>query len=79
MNTIGSFQVNLLHYGVTQLSDGYYKIQVPSMSTQRSAFHVAPEVYAVITHKEITLTGLPGWLAIHAEEIKNGIKDVIGA
>jgi len=77
MKTIGSFKVKNLSYGVTELSGGRYKIQVPSIGTQRSAFHIAPEVFATFSDNVVVLTGLPAIHKEHEEEMKNGIKTLL--
>lgn len=73
MEFIGSFEIDGLHYGLIQISENYFEVSVPSMGTQRSAFHVAPRVYATINGDSIVLTGNK----VFDNETEQAIKEAI--
>lgn len=74
-----SFELNRYHYAVTQLSDKCFKISVPTFGTSRSAYHIAPEVYAnVLEGNEIEITGMDGMAEKDLAEMKTKIKEAIG-
>lgn len=78
MDVVGSFEIDRLHYGVIQLGENHFQISVPSVATQRTAFHVAPCVYATIYGDHIEVTGDVIFDAETEQAIKAAIKMFAG-
>jgi len=77
MDFVGSFEIDGLRYGLIQISENYFQVSVPSLGSQRSAFHVAPRVFVTMDGDSVVITGDKSFDNETEQAIKRGIMTIL--